>query len=54
MIFGLEIMPQKQNPHEVRAARVAKKLFIFKLFELEDFSKNLYKVLKHIINLKKF
>jgi hypothetical protein len=28
----LEVMPQKQNYFEVRAARAAKKLFILKLF----------------------
>jgi hypothetical protein len=29
LIFGLGIMPQKQNPSELRAAQAAKKLFIF-------------------------
>jgi hypothetical protein len=29
IIFGLGVMPQKQNPCEVRATRAAKKLFIF-------------------------
>jgi hypothetical protein len=29
LIFGLGIMPQKQNPYELRAARAAKKLLIF-------------------------
>jgi hypothetical protein len=29
LIFGLGIMPQKQNPSEFRATRAAKKLFIF-------------------------
>jgi hypothetical protein len=28
-IFGLGVMPQKQNPCELRAAQAAKKLFIF-------------------------
>jgi hypothetical protein len=32
LIFGLGIMPQKQNPFELRATRAAKKLFIFSLF----------------------
>jgi hypothetical protein len=31
-IFSPGVMPQKQNPCELRAARVAKKLFVFKLF----------------------
>jgi hypothetical protein len=31
LIFGLGIMPQKQNPYELRAAWAAKKLFIFQL-----------------------
>jgi hypothetical protein len=29
LIFGLGIMPQKQNPYELRATRAAKKLFSF-------------------------
>jgi hypothetical protein len=32
LIFNLGAMPQKQNYFEVRAAQVAKKLFILKLF----------------------
>jgi hypothetical protein len=40
LIFGLGVMPQKQNPCEVRAARAAKKLFIFKLFWVGIFFKN--------------
>jgi hypothetical protein len=32
-------MPQNQNPYELRAARVAKKLFILNFFELEFFYK---------------
>jgi hypothetical protein len=29
LIFGLGVMPQKQNPCKVWAARAAKKLFMF-------------------------
>jgi hypothetical protein len=29
LIFGLQVMPQKQNPCELRVAWAAKKLFIF-------------------------
>jgi hypothetical protein len=29
LIFGLGVMPQKQNPCELRTTRVAKKLFFF-------------------------
>jgi hypothetical protein len=32
LFFGLGIMPQKQNPFELRAAPVAQFLFYFKLF----------------------
>jgi hypothetical protein len=31
-IFSPGVMPQKQNPCELRAARATKKLFVFKLF----------------------
>jgi hypothetical protein len=48
-IFSLGAMPQKQNYFEVRAARVAKNLFIFQLFWVELKKKNsLEKVLRHM------
>jgi hypothetical protein len=40
LIFGLGTMLQKQNPSELRAARAAKKLFIFQLFWVGFFSIN--------------
>jgi hypothetical protein len=40
IIFGLGIMPQKQNPSELRAAQAAKELFIFQLFWVGFIFKN--------------
>jgi hypothetical protein len=40
LIFGLGIMPQKQNPSEVRAARAAKNFLFFKLFWVGIFFKS--------------
>jgi hypothetical protein len=38
LIFGLGIMSQKQNPCELRIARVTKRLLFLNLFELDLFS----------------
>jgi hypothetical protein len=54
-IIGLAIMPQKQNYFQLRALLGNQKHFIlFNLFGLHFFSEILNKVLKNILNMKKF